>query len=143
MDISEDIKKVEEGWSPKNYIVDRAMCMKSHALAGNHQRAEEYAAEITELQAAYARRKGFQHGHIPEGCEEWVLSPERWGWMLIEGYLADRSFFPAIGATHVEALAEARRVHPLFDGRFRELEVQSADISILNDVQLYARLAAE
>lgn len=143
MDLAEDIKKVEMGWSPKPYIVDRATCMKSHAVAGNAQRAEEYAHDISNLQAAYADRKGFHHGYIPEGCEEWVLSPERWGWLLMDGHLVSRSFFPAIGATVEEALAEARRVNPVFDPRFREYHINAADISILNDVQLYARMAAE
>lgn len=143
MHLADDIKKVEAGWSPKSFIIDRASCMRSHAAAGNHQRAEEYAYEISRLQEAYDARMGFAPAApFPDGCEEWVLSPERWGWLLVSGHLSRRSFYPAIDSSIEEALAEAKRVNPMTLNS-NELRITAADISILNDVRLYARVAAE
>lgn len=104
---------IAEGWSPRYEITDRAVVMRAHACAGNHQRAEEYAAEIEALQRAYDAKTGRKPAPMPEwAVAEWKLSPAIWGAALMQAYLLPRGVWAAEGWTAVNVAANANRVSP-------------------------------
>lgn len=67
------------GWSPDHQIHERARLMFLHVRAGNHHRAEEYAAEIEALMRAddvrvLGKVSASRDWPIGLGAEAWALA---------------------------------------------------------------------
>lgn len=123
MDLQNDIRKIEEGWSSKFPIINRAVIMRSHLNGGNNQRAEELAHEIYFLQEAAASRKGKDFDVSPPDRDEWVIDNRIWAEFLIGGAYRVTSFFPVpAGSDEHDALLQARRRfnHPFKLGDIRK-----------------------
>ena len=82
--LSQALAAVNQGWSPREDVFDRAQLMRGHALAGNVQRAEEYAVEIEQLVRADNERVGIidHYAGWPVGHDhvEWAAMIMRGGW---------------------------------------------------------------
>lgn len=108
--LREDLAKITEGWSPKTYIIDRAVAIREAVAADDYVEAEHLAAEIERLQIADDQRLRIEQHRAPEGREIWALSAERWAEYLIHAWKRNRFFYPAEGCASETALGEAHRV---------------------------------
>jgi hypothetical protein len=68
--LPEIFASINKGASPRFDIFNRATLMRSHAEAGNVQRAEEYATEIERIALAYNARAG-----IATHWADWPAGP--------------------------------------------------------------------
>lgn len=106
-----DLGKIAEGWNAQRAIQTRAVLMRNHIAAGNICRAEEYAVEIDQLQAAETVSRGMAVRECPPHMEEWTLALLPWANILIGGgYRCERIFWGTIGATSGQLLAHAQTV---------------------------------
>lgn len=106
-----DLDLIAEGWNAQRAVQTRAVLMRNHIEAGNICRAEEYAVEIDQLQAAEAVSLGMAIHECPSHMEEWTLALLPWVNILIGGgYRRERIFWETIGATEGQVLAHAQNV---------------------------------
>lgn len=97
--IPEIIDRVKQGFSCDWQVAARAPLMRSHAQAGNTERAEEYAREITEIQRA--------HGVDVYDESRFVMGLECWADIVTHGTRVPRAIPNA--ETETEALDATRR----------------------------------
>ena len=112
VDLHEALAIIAAGWNAPHEITDRALQMRSHAQAGNVQRAEEYAVEIEALQRAHDERHGTPPAQMPDwAVDAWKIGHVAWANVLMHGWLCKRDFWVADGATVEKALGWLHHRH--------------------------------
>lgn len=121
--LPEALATIAAGWSGRYEITDRAAVMGAHALAGNVQRAEEYAVEIEALQRAQGERDRLQvermsgfppsPSQAPEWAEAtWQIGHAAWANILVHGWRCSRTVWAGADWTAENVVGWLQVRHP-------------------------------
>lgn len=114
-----DIDRVAQGWSARQYVMDRAFAMLDATAAGDWDRAEILADQIDDLQAAENERDTnpitAAHHSAYVASRRWALPADAWALSLIKGgYRVVRYFGSDYTAPdHAAAVNEAMHIYRL------------------------------